>query len=136
MDIFDVFREFALHDTKLHSIEIIENGVIFLFQDGIYKTDQTGKELFLTPKCTMCISICNFDKERSWEHVFVQQIKKHRIAEKSLLRLIDLLNNDPLNISMQYQSYFGNSILINGWNNKGIFVLEISEIDKIICSFL
>ena len=131
----DIFEEYALHDTRLNGITICDDGIELLFCEGVYKTDEKGKELFLTPECTIKFSICDFDQKNYYRHITVSKIKKNKIFETDLLKLICLLKEAPLDIDMQYYSVFSNAVLIRGTIGKCKFDFEITEISEVAFLF-
>ena len=135
MDIFGIFRDYALHDTELHEIECLDDGIALHFRNGIYQNDENGKETALTPACTMKLKIRDWDWRDLDYFTSVEQIKRKRVVRRDAYKLCRWLKIEPLKIYMQYHSYFGGALLMQGWtSNKEVF-FEITEITDISLSF-
>ena len=135
MDVFGIFRDYALHDTELHEIECLDDGIALHFRNGIYQNDENGKETTLTPACTMKLTIRDWDW-RDFDYLTsLEQIKRKRIITREPYKLHVWLKKEPLKIYMQYHSYFDEALLLQGWtSNKEIF-FEVTNITDISLSF-
>ena len=128
-------REYAFHDTELRRVEIVRNGVRLFFPDGIYKTDEHGKELFLTPPCEILLQIRDFDPASVWEHVSFQKRVRKKVSDLAFSAFADRVGKDAFRIYMQYNCFFSEGILFKGEVGKIGVECEITEIENVSLHF-
>lgn len=129
-------REYAFHDTDLRRVEIVRNGVRLFFPDGIYKTDEHGKELFLTPPCEILLQIRDFDPANVWEHVSVLKKVRKKVSDLAFSAFVDRVEKDAFRIYMQYCSFFSSGLLFKGEVGKIDVEWEITEIESVSLRFV
>ena len=129
-------REYAFHDTDLRRVEIVRDGVRLFFPDGIYKTDEHGKELFLTPSCEIVLRIQDFDPANVWEHVSVLKKVRKKVSDLAFSAFADRVEKDAFRIYMQYCSFFSSGLLFKGEVGKICVEWEITEIESVSVRFL
>ena len=128
-------REYAFHDTELRRVEIVRNGVRLFFPDGIYKTDEHGKELFLTPPCEILLQIRDFDPASVWEHVSLQKRVRKKVTDLTFSAFAARVEKDAFDIYMQYCSFFSSGLLFKGEVGKICVECEITEIENVSLHF-
>ena len=131
----DTLREYAFHDTNLHGVEVVENGVNLLFSEGIYRNDEHGKELFLTPRCEIRLQIRVFDPAKVWEHISVQKRKRKKVLDLDFSVFLGLFKKNALKIYMQYHSFFSQVIMFRGWIGETEIEWEITEVENVTLRF-
>ena len=128
-------REYAFHDTDLRRVEIVRDGVKLVFPEGIYQTDEHGKELFLTPSCEIVLRIRDFDPANVWEHVSVLKQVRKKVSDLAFSAFADRVEKDAFRIYMQYCSFFSSALLFKGEVGKIDVEWEITEIENVSLHF-
>ena len=128
-------REYAFHDTDLRRVEIVRDGVKLVFPEGIYQTDEHGKELFLTPSCEIVLRIRDFDPANVWEHVSVLKQVRKKVSDLAFSAFATRVGKDAFRIYMQYNSFFSKGILFKGELGKIDVEWEITEIENVSLHF-
>ena len=128
-------REYAFHDTDLRRVEIVRDGVKLVFPEGIYQTDEHGKELFLTPSCEIVLRIRDFDPANVWEHVSVLKQVRKKVSDLAFSAFADRVEKDAFRIYMQYCSFFSKGLLFKGEVGKIDVEWEITEIENVSLHF-
>ena len=128
-------REYAFHDTDLRRVEIVRDGVKLVFPEGIYQTDEHGKELFLTPSCEIVLRIRDFDPANVWEHVSVLKQVRKKVSDLAFSAFADRVEKDAFRIYMQYCSFFSSGLLFKGEVGKIDVEWEITEIENVSLHF-
>ena len=128
-------REYAFHDTDLRRVEIVRDGVKLVFPEGIYQTDEHGKELFLTPSCEIVLRIRDFDPANVWEHVSVLKQVRKKVSDLAFSAFVDRVEKDEFRIYMQYNCFFSKGILFKGEVGKIDVEWEITEIENVSLHF-
>ena len=129
-------REYAFHDTDLRRVEIVRDGVNLVFPEGIYQTDEHGKELFLTPSCEIVLRIRDFDPASVWEHVSVLKQVRKKVSDLAFSAFADRVEKDAFRIYMQYCSFFSKGLLFKGEVGKIGVEWEITEIESVSLRFV
>ena len=83
----------------------------------------------------MCLEIKKLNKEQMWEHIEISKINKNKINEIDYEEFVEEVNKYKFDIMENYLSYFGNSILLEGYASKKRYQIKISEISKIEFNF-
>lgn len=128
---FEKCIDYGLHDTFINDIIIEENGLIFLFQEGVYVLDDTGKETTLSKPCKMRIYIDDFDSNRLFEHCSFYKCHKNRFSEVDLSEIKKQLSKNRLDIDLDFYSPFARAISIRGCIGKYTVEIRITEIQSI-----
>ncbi len=131
----ETIREYAFHDTDLRRVEIVRDGVRLVFPEGIYQTDEHGKELFLTPPCEIVLRIRGFDPANVWEHVSVLKKVRKKVSDLAFSSFVDRVEKDAFRIYMQYCSFFSSGLLFKGEVGKIGVEWEITEIENVSLHF-
>lgn len=128
----DEIIKYGLHDTTINQINIFEEGLIFIFEKGVYYLNE-GKEINLSNKCLMKFSINTFDSKKLYEHITIYQIKRNKIKEIDCLTFINYINASvqAFNIDEDYYSEISKSILLKGYFNNTIIEFSIIDINYI-----
>lgn len=127
--------KYGLHDCKIDSVSLLDEGVMFFLNSGVYNLDSTGKELNKTSNCKMSIFIEDFDPLQIWEHIEIYKIKNERIEEVDYLDFTDGIKHSKLDIDMQYYSYFCSTVLLSGYIGKNKYCIKISEVGYVDFEF-
>ena len=128
-------REYAFHDTDLRRVEIVRDGVKLVFPEGIYQTDEHGKELFLTPSCEIVLRIRDFNPASVWEHVSVLKKVRKKVSDLAFSAFATRVEKDAFRIYMQYNCFFSKGILFKGEVGKICVEWEITEIENVSLRF-
>ena len=80
--------------------------------------------------CLMCLEINDLNIERIWEHVEILKVVKNKILEIDYEQFALKVDKDNFKIIDNYLSYFGQSILLDGYISKNRYQIKISEIKK------
>ena len=123
--------EYGLHDTSVNDITLNEDGLIFLFQDGVYILNDMNKETTLSKPCKMYIDIEHFDKSRLFEHCNFYKCYKKRFSEINFLVIKKLLSKNRFVIDLDFYSPFASAISIRGHICKYMVEIRITEIQSI-----
>lgn len=103
---------------------------VFCFKTGIYNLNEKGVETTKTTNCLMCLEINDLNIERIWEHVEILKVVKNKILEIDYEQFALKVDKDNFKIIDNYLSYFGQSILLDGYISKNRYQIKISEIKK------
>ena len=128
---FEKCIEYGLHDTFINDIIVEENGLIFLFQEGVYILDDMGRETTLSKPCKMNICIEDFDSNRLFEHCSFYKCRKKHFSEVDLSDIKKLLLINRFAIDLDFYSPFARAISIRGHIGKYMAEIRISEIQSI-----
>lgn len=123
--------EYGLHDTSVNDIIIEENGVILLFQDGVYFLNDAEKETALSKPCKMCIKIEDFDKNSLFEHCSFYKCHKKHFSEIEFSEIKKLLLKNRFDIDLDFYSKFARAISLRGHIGKYLAEIRITEIQSI-----
>lgn len=136
MEYIDEFLyKYGLHDCIVSKIYIKNNFLVFCFKTGIYNLNEKGVETTKTTNCLMCLEINDLNIERIWEHVEILKVVKNKILEIDYEQFALKVDKDNFKIIDNYLSYFGQSILLDGYISKKRYQIKISEIKKIEFNF-
>lgn len=136
MEYIDEFLyKYGLHDCIVSKIYIKNNFLVFCFKTGIYNLNEKGVETTKTTNCLMCLEINDLNIERIWEHVEILKVVKNKILEIDYEQFALKVDKDNFKIIDNYLSYFGQSILLDGYISKNRYQIKISEIKKIEFNF-
>ena len=131
MEYIDEFLyKYGLHDCIVSKIYIKNNFLVFCFKTGIYNLNEKGVETTKTTNCLMCLEINDLNIERIWEHVEILKVVKNKILEIDYEQFALKVDKDNFKIIDNYLSYFGQSILLDGYISKNRYQIKISEIKK------
>ena len=128
---FEKYIEYGLHDTNVNDIIIGENGLIFLFCNGVYILDDTGKETCLSKPCKMNIFVDDFDSNRLFEHCTLYKCYKKCFSEVDLSDIKDLLQKNHFVIDLDFYSPFAKAISLQGHIGKYMIEIRVTEIKNI-----
>lgn len=129
MEYIDEFLyKYGLHDCIVSKIYIKNNFLVFCFKTGIYNLNEKGVETTKTTNCLMCLEINDLNIERIWEHVEILKVVKNKILEIDYEQFALKVDKDNFKIIDNYLSYFGQSILLDGYISKNRYQIKISEI--------
>lgn len=120
--------KYGLHDCIVSKIYIKNNFLVFCFKTGIYNLNEKGVETTKTTNCLMCLEINDLNIERIWEHVEILKVVKNKILEIDYEQFALKVDKDNFKIIDNYLSYFGQSILLDGYISKNRYQIKISEI--------
>lgn len=123
--------EYGLHDTYVNDIIIEENGLTFLFEEGVYILNDTGKETSLSKPCKMCINIEDFDKNSLFEHCLFYKCHKNHFSEVEFSDIKKLLSKYRFVIDLDFYSTFARAISLRGHIGKYLAEIRITEIQSI-----
>lgn len=128
---FEKYIEYGLHDTSVNDISIEENGLAFLFQEGVYILDGADKETSLSKPCKMSVIVEDFDKNSLFEHCcFYKRHKKH-FSEVNFSDIKKLLSKNRFAIDLDFYSPFARAISLRGRIGKYSVEILITEIQNI-----
>lgn len=131
MEYIDEFLyKYGLHDCIVSKIYIKNNFLVFCFKTGIYNLNEKVVETTKTTNCLMCLEINDLNIERIWEHVEILKVVKNKILEIDYEQFALKVDKDNFKIIDNYLSYFGQSILLDGYISKNRYQIKISEIKK------
>ena len=122
--------KYGLHDCIVSKIYIKNNFLVFCFKTGIYNLNEKGVETTKTTNFLMCLDINDLNIERIWEHVEILKVVKNKILEIDYEQFALKVDKDNFKIIDNYLSYFGQSILLDGYISKNRYQIKISEIKK------
>lgn len=116
MEYIDEFLyKYGLHDCIVSKIYIKNNFLVFCFKTGIYNLNEKGVKTTKTTNCLMCLEINDLNIERIWEHVEILKVVKNKILEIDYEQFALKVDKDNFKIIDNYLSYFGQSILLDGY---------------------
>ena len=127
--------KYGLHDCVVEKIYVQNNALVFCFNMGIYNLNEKGTETTKTTSCLMFLEIEDLKVEQMWEHIEISKINKNRISEIDYEKFIGEVEKFKFEIMENYLSYFGNSILLEGYTSKNRYQIKVSEISKIEFNF-
>ncbi len=127
--------KYSLHDCVVERIYVENNALVLCFNTGIYNLNEKGTETIKTTRCLMCLEIEDLNIEQMWQHVEVSKINKNRISEVDYKKFVEEVDKFSFEIIENYLSYFGQSILLDGYTSKNRYQIKVSEIIKIDFDF-
>lgn len=130
-NINEYLYKYGLHDCVVEKIYVQNNDLIFCFNTGIYNLNERGTETTKTTSCFMCLEIDNLNTEQMWEHIELSKINKNKINETDYKEFTEEVDKFTFEIIENYLSYFGKSILLDGYTSKSRYLIKVSEIKKI-----
>ncbi len=136
INIDDYLFKYGLHDCVVDKVLVKNNSLVFCFEAGVYKLNESAKETTKTSYCLMDLEIRGLDIEKMWEHIEVIKISKNTVREMEWEEFMDEVNEFKFDIQENYLSYFGQSILLEGYTSKSRYQIKISEIISIRFSFI
>ena len=134
-NIDEYLYKYGLHDCVVERIYIQNNMLVFCFVTGVYNLNEKGTETTKTTECLMCLEIEELNKEQMWEHIEISKINKNKIIEIDYEKFVEEVDKYKFEIMENYLSYFGNSILLEGYTSKNKYQIKVSEISKILFNF-
>lgn len=134
-NIDEYLYKYGLHDCVVERIYVQNNSLVFSFGKGVYNLNENGTETTKTTACLMYLEIEKLNKEQMWEHIEISKINKNKINEIDYEKFIEEVNKYKFDILENYLSYFGNSVLLEGYTSKNRYQIKISEISKIEFNF-
>ena len=134
-NIDEYLYKYGLHDCVVERIYVQNNSLLFCFGKGVYNLNENGTETTKTTACLMYLEIEKLNKEQMWEHIEISKINKNKINEIDYEKFIEEVNKYKFDILENYLSYFGNSVLLEGYTSKNRYQIKISEISKIEFNF-
>lgn len=134
-NIDEYLYKYGLHDCVVEKIYVQNNALVFCFNTGIYNLNEKGKETTKTTSCLMFLEIEDLKIEQMWEYIEISKINKNRISEIDYEEFIGEVEKFKFEIMENYLSYFGNSILLEGYTSKNRYQIKVSEISKIEFNF-
>ena len=134
-NIDEYLYKYGLHDCVVEKIYVQNNALVFCFNTGIYNLNEKGAETTKTTSCLMFLEIEDLKIEQMWEHIEISKINKNRISEIDFEEFIGDVEKFKFEIIENYLSYFGNSILLEGYTSKNRYQIKVSEISKIEFNF-
>lgn len=129
-------HNYCLHDAQANRIKVFNDGLLIEFDHGVYNVDKNGKEINLTDKCKLHISIKGFNSGQSYQHIQIYKCNNTQRVEIELEEFIRLLEKSSYDIDNAYWSSFNNCLLLIGYIEKYNVELFISDIQKISYDFL
>ncbi len=130
-NIDEYLYKYGLHDCVVEKVYTQNNSLAFCFNTGVYKLDEKGTETAKTTNCLMLLELEDLDCKQIWKHVEVLKINKNKIYEINFEKFIEDVSKFKFEIDENYLSYFGQSILLDGYAFKNRYQIKISEILKI-----
>lgn len=134
-NIDEYLYKYGLHDCVVERIYVQSNSLVFCFGTGVYNLNEEGTETTKTTECLMCLEIEELNKEQMWEHIEISKITKNKINEIDYEEFVEEVEKCKFEIMENYLSYFGNSILLEGYASRNKYQIKISEISKIEFKF-
>lgn len=123
--------QYSLHDCTVEKIYVQDSMLIFSFGTGVYNLDKKGIEITKTESCSMNLEIENLDKRQMWEHIEISKLSKNKLSEIEFEKFIEEVEKFKFEIIDNYLSYFGQSILLEGYSSQNRYQIKVSEIKKI-----
>ncbi len=127
--------KYGLHDTNLCGVEISDGRLILTFRDGVYVLDGGGKELSLSAPCRLELDICDLTDETAWQHIEVYNLSRGKHKEIGFFKFVTMLEENPLNIDLDYYSDIARSIMLTGFIGKTKICFKITDIESVNYAF-
>lgn len=134
-NIDEYLYKYGLHDCVVERIYVQNNSLVFCFGTGVYNLNEKGNVTTKTTECLMCLEIEELNKEKMWEHIEISKITKNKINEINYEEFVEEVEKCKFEIMENYLSYFGNSILLEGYTSKNRYQIKVTEISKIEFNF-
>lgn len=134
-NIDEYLYKYGLHDCVVKKVYVQNNSLIFCFNTGVYNLNEKGTETTKTSNCLMCLDIENLNTEKMWEHIEISKIAKNKISEIDYAKFTEEVDKFNFEIIENYISYFGQSVLLDGYSSKNRYQIKVSEIKKIEFNF-
>lgn len=128
---FEKYIEYGLHDTAADDIVLEDNGLVFIFGEGVYILDGEGKETVLSAPCKMSVTVENFDKNSLFEHCVFYKCLFGRFSEVDFAEIKSLLQKNRFDIDLDFYSPFARTISLKGHIGKYMVEIQIGEIQAI-----
>ena len=130
-----ILFKYGLHDSIIDKIFIQSNMLLLLFNFGIYKLNENGKETTKTSRCTICIEVEGLNNDNICEHIQIYKIHKNKIKEIEYEKFAQAVNSSGFNIDSTYLSCLENNILLEVYILKNQYQVKISECVNIELNF-
>lgn len=127
--------KYGLHDTEINAIEFVNGKINLIFNTGVYKLNEEGKETEKTSKCIVALEISGFDKISPWKHITVYKVRKNKFKEISLNDFCEMLKDNEFKIYLDYYCIFAKSMLLKGSLGKFGIEITLTEIEKVTYNF-
>lgn len=126
--VFDTLTQYGLHDTKIDRIILEGNSIVFEFDNGVYGLSESGKEVALTDKCSLKITVDTAANEELENYVDIRRSFKKKTKELTIRELIGLADKNYFDVHNLYFSAFNSEVLIVGGIGKYGIEIYISDI--------
>lgn len=129
---YSMFNNYSFHDTRINKICLLEDGIVFYLNQGLYSINAKKSENSKTPPCKVVISIDNFNKEKPFQHIEVVKQYKVIVKEINFDVLLNMMRKKAFDIYLDYYCMFSRSIKIEGAIDKSkidITIFDIKSID-------
>ena len=133
--IMNKLYEYGLHDTAITRIKTETNKIVFFFANGIYKLNNLGKELFLTEKCSLIITVDSNISLNVFNMIDVQSFscKGRKFVDSENIET--LVQNEKLEVHNVYYSCFNNTVLLDVYDSKESYLIRIENCKNIEYKF-
>ena len=125
---FERYIDYGLHDTFVNDIVIEENGLTFLFNEGVYILNDAGKESTLSKPCRLKINIEDFCGDRLFEHCSFYKCHKKHFSEADFSEVKKLLLKNCFDVDLDFYSPFARAIALKGYIGKYMIEIRVTEI--------
>ena len=125
---FDALTQYGLHDTKIDRITPKGNSIVFEFHNGVYGLSASGKEMALTGKSSLKITVDIAANSELENYVNIRRSFKNRTKELTITELTGFVDKYGFNVDNLYFSAFNNEVLIVGGIGKYGIEIYISDI--------
>lgn len=124
-EIIKKLYKFGLHDTCITGIEVKQNEIRFSFSNGVYKLDASGKEISLTGKSTLVITVNNSWTSNPFDVLNIDFFSKNGSLYIDSEDIESIVKKEKLEIQNIYYSRFNNTILFDSGNSKGNYLIRV-----------
>lgn len=130
-NIFEQLFQYGYHDTEISSIDGEGLEIRLTFDNGIYLTDENGKETVLSKPMQVILRIDSYYFDSFAEALEIREYgEKVKYLDYSTLKKYS--QKESFEIAMCYYSRFDNCILFDGGLLKKNIMFSIEGINEII----
>lgn len=134
-NINEYLYKYGLHDCVVDKIYVQKDSLVFCFKAGVYNINEKGAETTKTTSCVMCLKIEDLNTEQISMHIEISKIAKNKICEIDYEKFVSEVGKFNFEIIENYISYFGQSVLLDGYISRNRYQIKVSEIKKIEFNF-
>lgn len=133
--IFNKLNQYGLHDTRINNIMVEGENIILVFNEGVYRLSDSGRETDLTGARKLIITVAVTKNADIEDYLTVNKLFRKKREELSLKQLLKLVDEYSFDVFSMYFSAFNNEMLIVGdiWKfGAELYISDIVDAEYIV----